>query len=99
MNRRKTVSVTPAIGASTVAGEIVTPPIDSEVGTTRVAAGDRAARPPAHPAATELSQNFFTVLFYWLGKTKPPPKRGLDCLGVIRRIRGEGVSSWPELPA
>src|ERR1700730_1217035 len=33
MNRRKTVSVTPAIGASTVAGAIFTPPILTLAGT------------------------------------------------------------------
>jgi hypothetical protein len=32
MNRRKTVSVTPAIGASTVAGAIFTGPINTWVG-------------------------------------------------------------------
>jgi hypothetical protein len=32
MNRRKTVSVTPAMGASTVAGAIFTGPIDKLVG-------------------------------------------------------------------
>jgi hypothetical protein len=32
MNRRKTVSVTPAMGASTVAGAIRTAPIDKWVG-------------------------------------------------------------------
>ncbi len=33
MNRRKTVSVTPAMGASTVAGATVTPPITTDAGT------------------------------------------------------------------
>jgi hypothetical protein len=33
MNRRKTVSVTPDIGASTVAGRISTPPIRTHSGT------------------------------------------------------------------
>jgi hypothetical protein len=32
MNRRKTVSVTPAMGASTVAGAMLTAPIDKWVG-------------------------------------------------------------------
>src|SRR6201995_4985065 len=60
MKRRKTVSVTPAMGARTVAGEMLTAPMDSEGGTTCVA----RAPPPASAAeseAPELSQNFFTV--------------------------------------
>src|SRR5271167_2569974 len=62
MKRRKTVSVTPAMGARTVAGAMVTAPMEREAGTTRVA----RALPPASTASTsaELSQNFFTALFY-----------------------------------
>jgi hypothetical protein len=37
MKRRKTVSVTPAIGASTVAGAIFTGPIDKLVGKGNMA--------------------------------------------------------------
>jgi hypothetical protein len=37
MNRRNTVSVTPAIGASTVAGTICTAPIDKWVGKENMA--------------------------------------------------------------
>jgi hypothetical protein len=37
MNRRKTVSVTPAIGASTVAGAIFTGPIETQVGKGNMA--------------------------------------------------------------
>jgi hypothetical protein len=47
MKRRKTVSVTPAIGASTVAGEIVTLPICKLVGNARACAGIERAPPPA----------------------------------------------------
>ena len=36
MNRRNTVSVTPAMGASTVAGAIRTPPIENWVGNGRM---------------------------------------------------------------
>src|SRR5581483_12406339 len=56
MNRRNTVSVTPAIGASTVAGRISTPPSDTDAGTW----------PPtsAPPSLTGFSQNFRTVIFY-----------------------------------
>src|SRR5436190_14652349 len=73
MNRRNTVSVTPAIGASTVAGEIVTLPIFNDGGTT---AGVGRTLPPASSAKAlpgrasparvpaELSQNFFTIQFY-----------------------------------
>ena len=52
MKRRKTVSVTPAMGASTVAGAMRTFPIvrDEGTGTTRVVAGDSPAPGP------ELSQ-------------------------------------------
>jgi hypothetical protein len=52
MNRRNTVSVTPAIGASTVAGRTATDPI-------RTSAGTRAAAGIA--CSTGLSQSFFTV--------------------------------------
>jgi len=85
MNRRKTVSVTPAIGASTVAGAIWTPPMDRRVGT-RPATG-AFARPaseasqsaPAAPLPTELSQDFRTGLFYLAIQTKAPAaKRGPD---------------------
>jgi hypothetical protein len=61
MKRRKTVSVTPAMGASTVAGEMVIPPMQTEVGKTRVA---RALLPASAAAATELSQNLRTRVFY-----------------------------------
>src|SRR5690348_14077854 len=61
MKRRKTVSVTPAIGASTVAGAIRTEPIWTDEGTTaclgRTPLSDNSPRGPA-----ALSQNFFTVL-------------------------------------
>lgn len=59
MNLRKTVSVTPAIGASTVAGEIVTDPSRKDEGTTA-----RRARTPGSKklrSAIDLSQNFFTL--------------------------------------
>jgi large-conductance mechanosensitive channel len=71
MNRRKTVSVTPAMGASTVAGEMVTLPIVSELGTTRVA---RAQLSPLAGALTspELSQNLRIVndFIAFSGQTK-----------------------------
>ena len=52
MNRRNTVSVTPAIGASTVAGRTTTAP-------SRTSAGTRASAGMA--CSTGLSQCFFTV--------------------------------------
>jgi len=52
MNLRNTVSVTPAMGASTVAGRTVTDPI-------RTSAGTRASAGIA--CSTGLSQFFFTV--------------------------------------
>ena len=65
MNRRKTVSVTPAIGASTVAGVIRTEPIWTESGTTiRVGRTLLSDRICSRSTGAELSQNFFTVLFY-----------------------------------
>src|SRR5258706_7361216 len=60
MNRRNTVSVTPAIGASTVAGRITTPPKTSDGGRAvpaRAKASDADAPAAAPP---ELSQYFRT---------------------------------------
>src|SRR5882672_2816489 len=56
MKRRKTVSVTPAMGARTVAGEIATAPI-FRVSGTRVAG-------VVTPALAGLSQNLRTWSFY-----------------------------------
>jgi len=71
MNRRNTVSVTPAIGAKTVAGETVTDPIRNDAGTTarvgRACVGRTLLSDNSVPGAgaDELSQNFFTGLFYF----------------------------------
>src|SRR5208282_456932 len=69
MKRRKTVSVTPAMGASTVAGAIGTLPIFKDEGTGKVAparpALSEAEGAPA-PALTELSHCLRTWLFYSL---------------------------------
>src|SRR5665811_2000695 len=89
IKRRKTVSVTPAMGARTVAGEMVTLPIMRLDGTgfrdvaglSRCTGSARAGAPAPHASAAhapELSQNFFTVLFYLRRKTRPSPERGLD---------------------
>lgn len=63
MKRRNTVSVTPAIGARTVAGETVTEPIWSVFGTTFAGALSRAGAPP--PPLPVLSQNLRIRIFYF----------------------------------
>src|SRR4051794_13538539 len=74
MNRRKTVSVTPAIGASTVAGEMLTDPIRTLEGTTEPALSVSngwtfvSDQPSTPRSVAALSQNFFTALFYLPGK-------------------------------
>src|SRR5579864_3531174 len=68
MKRRKTVSVTPAMGARTVAGEMVTLPMMSAAGTGCSGAAWRARAPAPH----ELSQNFFTLLFYLPAQNEAP---------------------------
>ena len=69
MKRRKTVSVTPAIGASTVAGAIRTVPIVSEEGTGTAC----VARAPSPATGPELSQYLRTPLFY-LSPQKQSPR-------------------------
>src|ERR1039458_4762959 len=89
MKRRKTVSVTPAMGASTVAGEIVTVPMERLSGTSFRGAAWRAGVPAPHESAPsrpcELSQNFFTSLFYLAVQNQSPrrPARA-EFLRVIR---------------
>ena len=58
IKRRNIVSVTPAIGASTVAGATVTPPISTDAGT-RAEAGMGCSR--------GLSQLFFMETFFMGG--------------------------------
>src|SRR5205807_5928201 len=86
MKRRKTVSVTPAMGARTVAGVIWTPPMERLEGT-----GFRGAAWRTKPALSlskgvsaphELSQNFFTV-FILLGPAKRKPPRYARALFMI----------------
>ena len=71
MKRRKTVSVTPAIGARTVAGAICTLPIDKDAGTRvdRMLPSAAGTALPGDPflRSVGLSQNFFTGLFYFDG--------------------------------
>ena len=80
MNRRKTVSVTPAIGASTVAGAIVTPPMERLAETGFGGPAWRARAPAPHEAfPPELSQDLRTGLLYLAIQTKAPAaKRGPD---------------------
>src|SRR5215831_19708727 len=71
MKRRKTVSVTPAMGARTVAGEIVTVPIGRVVGIGFWGRGwpfcgagsSRAGVPMPHTSAHGLSQNLRIKLY------------------------------------
>src|ERR1700676_4121000 len=93
MKRRKTVSVTPAMGARTVAGEIVTLPMVRVDGTGFSDAAWWAKVPAPH----ELSQNFFTVLFYLSAQSKNPRRsEGLRIcenpwrMLLRRRNRGRG---------
>src|SRR5579872_6808888 len=76
MKRRKTVSVTPAMGARTVAGEIVTVPIWRVAGTGFSRAVSRAGAPAPHLPLLELSQYFFTDLFYLSRKMVPRSGQG-----------------------
>ena len=61
MKRRKTVSVTPAMGASTVAGRISTPPSVTDAGTRASAGAMRSAG---------LSKNLCTMMI--VAKTIEP---------------------------
>ena len=69
MKRRNTVSVTPAMGASTVAGEIATDPICRDEGTIAGFRNDRVGRTflsekageTRAPLEFDVSQNFFTA--------------------------------------
>src|SRR5580704_14768842 len=85
INRRKTVSVTPAMGARTVAGAMRILPIERLEGTGFAAAawtrpvvslsrGEFAPHEPAPFEPFELSQIFFTVLFYLARQNKSPRK-------------------------
>src|SRR4029077_16604007 len=70
MKRRNTVSVTPAMGASTVAGAMHTLPIvnDEGTGTARVAEDDSPA------PGVEASQNLRIHPFYLQAKQSPRQK-------------------------
>ena len=88
MNRRNTVSVTPAIGASTVAGAIVTPPMDKFTGTGTSGADRRATV----SAAPELSQDLRTVLFYLARPNKSPRRKARAVFRYIRDNPRESVA-------
>src|SRR5713226_133629 len=97
MKRRKTVSVTPAMGARTVAGAIWTPPIERLAATGFSGAAGRARAPAPH-SPTELSQDLRTDLFYLAFQAKAPAlRRGLN----FRYIRGnprKSVAKISSLP-
>src|SRR5208282_3066239 len=93
MKRRKTVSVTPAMGARTVAGAIVTVPIARLSGTgsrgtawrTKLALSlSKGVSAPNELVPHELSQNFFTVLFYLAWQNESP-----------RRLARADFSTYP----
>src|SRR5271156_3520047 len=65
MKRRKTVSVTPAMGASTVAGAMRTLPIVRIAGNGRDVM-ETADWPVRRVVPSALSQNLLTPLFYVL---------------------------------
>src|SRR5205085_1462860 len=89
---RKTVSVTPAMGARTVAGVIWTPPMERLVGTGFTGAASRTkpalSLSKGVSAPHELSQNFFTVSFYLALQNETPALRE----GLIHdnRLSGSG---------
>ncbi len=69
MKRRKTVSVTPAMGARTVAGAMRTLPMVKDAGKVR------GVRPTASTAGVlvlrGVSQNLLTAIFYVLSADTP----------------------------
>ena len=75
MKRRKTVSVTPAMGARTVAGATVTPPIWSDAGT-RVRVRAWRARAGCPSASSSSLRNV-------LLKRRPPPQRRPELRGPL----------------
>src|ERR1700688_5056271 len=82
MKRRKTVSVTPAIGARTVAGAMVTAPMEklAETGFSGAAWRTRVSAPH------ELSQPLRTGLFYLALQAKAPAEaRAFRCIRVNPR--------------
>src|SRR5215467_14498192 len=97
IKRRNTVSVTPAMGANTVAGEIVTAPIRTCAGTIVCASGAAAE--------TGLSQNFLTRVFYlprvwrrlWGVQTRStrPRRSGRRDPLAQPRASGDVGDSWP----
>src|SRR6185503_6516296 len=92
MNRRNTVSVTPAMGASTVAGAMRTFPMVNQEGTGVVLAGvvlASVARAPSPASGPELSQYLRTTLFYLSQKDKALQKQGWNLPSEARlgRVR------------
>src|SRR5882757_5813245 len=71
MKRRNTVSVTPAMGASTVAGAMRTLPIVTDVGTGTVCVAESDSPAPG----VEVSQNLRINPFYLQAKNKALAKK------------------------
>ena len=82
INRRNTVSVTPAMGASTVAGATVTPPIVTDAGTR---AEDGML------CSSGLSQFFFMETFFMTLTQQRPPSPEASARSQTRSI-------WPLRP-
>src|SRR6185369_12471390 len=94
MKRRNTVSVTPAMGASTVAGAMRTFPMVNQEGTGVVLAS--VARAPSPASGPELSQYLRTTLFYLSQKDKALQKQGWNLpsearLGRVRDSSPHGL--------
>src|SRR5690349_4765327 len=88
IKRRNTVSVTPAIGASTVAGRISTPPSVTEAGTWRLTA---TASPLAGPSQYLRIAPYFTCFRPHHGpgddsQSKAPAETGAWNLWTAGRI-------------
>jgi hypothetical protein len=104
MKRRKTVSVTPAIGAKTVAGAIPTEPICRVAGTGTCGAA-RPTKVPAPPAPPfEMSQDFLIDPFYFASlirhtvdltrKKKSPRREGKGSKTNLRQLLLRRLGLW-----
>src|ERR1700677_36406 len=80
MKRRKTVSVTPAMGASTVAGAILISPMERLAGTDF----SGSARRTTVSAPPELSQDLRTDLFYLASQNESPRRSEGLISGLLR---------------
>src|SRR6202451_2956708 len=90
IKRRNTVSVTPAMGANTVAGATGTPPITTDAGT-RAEAGMLFSR--------GLSQLFFMDTFFIKMPTRKRPPRTEASVPDERVYLAAGALAASDLPA